>query len=256
MRSPQAPGGLELIELADSAAVAEHVAARLLNERRRRPERPLGLATGRTMEPVYDALARQLTLLPVAEGERLRERWLSFNLDEYVGLGRGDCRSFAACMEQQLVLPLGLDPERVRLPDGLAPDPRAEAHRYAAAVAAAGGIGLQVLGLGLNGHVGFNEPPCSPDMACRWVRLCPTTRAANAAAFGGDAASVPEWAITLGLAEILAAESILVVVTGSAKAEVLRRSLEEPPSIDLPASWLQQHPRVKVVADGPALGRS
>ena len=250
-----ANAGFELIELADPVAVAEHVAALLLHERRRRPELPLGLATGRTMEPIYRALARQIGQLPFAEGERLRERWLSFNLDEYVGLAAEDPRSFRSVMTERLVLPLGLDPERVRLPDGTAADPDAEADRYRLELEAAGGVGLQVLGLGLNGHVGFNEPPCGADVRCRCINLSASTRAANAPAFGGNPEAVPGRAITLGLGEILAARSILLVVTGAAKAGVLRWILQGPPTQELPASWLHHHPRVLVVADRAALGR-
>jgi glucosamine-6-phosphate deaminase len=257
--SPSAPaspaGRLELIELPDAAAVAERVAARLLNARRRHPSRPLGLATGRTMAPVYAQMARLLPLLPPAEQERLRRGWLSFNLDEYVGLAPEDSRSFHALITRQLTEPLGLDPAAVRLPAGVAADPDLEARRYGAELAAAGGIGLQVLGLGLNGHVGFNEPPCGPEAVCRCVELSDVTRFQNAGAFGGDPAAVPTRAITLGLAEILAADRILLVVTGAAKAKVLRRVLEGPPSPDVPASWLQHHPAVSVIADGAALGR-
>jgi glucosamine-6-phosphate deaminase len=252
---PDAAGSLEVIELEEAGAVAATVAALVLGERRRHPERPLGLATGRTMEPVFGALARDLALLPAAERQAVRRDWLSFNLDEYVGLAAADPRSFAAAMARQVVAPLELAPDRVLLPDGLAADPEAEARRYAAALAAAGGIGLQLLGLGLNGHVGFNEPPCGPEAACRCLCLSATTRHQNAAAFGGDPEAVPERAITLGLAEILAAERIVLVVTGAAKAEVLRRCLEEPPTPELPASWLQRHPAVTVIADGAALGR-
>ena len=242
-----------LIELPDTESVSEQVAARLLAERRFRPEQAIGLATGRTMEPVYAALVRQLAQLPEAEQSRLRERWLSFNLDEYVGLAAHDPGSFQRRMREQLVMPLGLDPERVRLPDGQAGDPDAEARRYAEELEAAGGIGLQLLGLGLNGHVGFNEPPCDAEVPCRCVALCETTRRANAPAFGGDPEAVPRLAITLGLREILAARSILLVVTGAGKAEILRRLLTEPPSPALPASWLRRHPDVTVLADRAAL---
>lgn len=248
------PPSWTLIELPDAASVSEQVAARVLAERRFRPERPLGLATGRTMQPVYSALLHQAALLPGAEQERLRERWLSFNLDDYVGLAADAPGGFRREMQEQLVRPLGLDPERVRLPEGLATDPEAEARRYREELMAAGGIGLQLLGLGLNGHVGFNEPPCEADVACRCVQLCVSTRQANASAFGGDPGSVPLQAITLGLREILAAGSLLLVVTGRAKAAILRRLLSEPPSRDLPASWLRQHPDVTVFADREALG--
>lgn len=254
MREIGPAGGLRHIGLADGEAVAELVAVLLLQERLQRPERPLGLATGRTMEPVFRALARGVERLPEAERHRLRRQWLSFNLDEYVGLGPADPRSFAAAMARGLVGPLGLDTRRVLLPDGLAPDPAAEARRYGAALAGSGGIGLQLLGLGLNGHVGFNEPPCGPEAPCRCLTLSAATRRQNAAAFGGNAAAVPERAITLGLAEIFTAERIVLVVTGAAKAEVLHRALQAPPTAELPASWLQLHPAVTLIADEAAYG--
>ncbi len=244
---------LNPVVLADPAAVAERVAALVLEDRQR-PERPLGLATGRTMAPVYAAMARQLSRWEPARAAAVRRTWSSFNLDEYVGLPGGDPRSFSSTMARELVAPLGLAPGRVQLPDGLAPDPAAEARRYGAAVRQAGGIGLQLLGLGLNGHVGFNEPPCPAEAPCRCVTLSPTTRRQNAAGFGGDPEAVPRLAITLGLAEILTAERLLLVVTGAEKAGVLRRTLEEPPTPDLPASWLQGHPGLTVIADKAALG--
>lgn len=241
--------------LATAAAVAERVAARLLQARQDQPHLPLGLATGRTMEPVYGALVRRVRALPPGEQQRLRERWRSFNLDEYVGLGPEDPGSFAAAMARQLAVPLGLAPDRLQLPAGLASDPAQEASRYGAAVAAAGGIGLQLLGLGLNGHIGFNEPPCGAETRSRCVTLSASTRAQNAGAFGGRPEAVPARAITLGLAEILAARQILLVVTGAAKAAVLRRLLQEPPNPDLPASWLQRHPAVTLIVDRAAWGR-
>lgn len=241
-----------LLVLPDAVAVAESVAERLLLARLEAPERPLGLATGRTMEPVYRALVRRIEALPAPQRQRLLAAWHSFNLDEYVGLGPADGASFAAAMCRQLAAPLGLTAQQVQLPNGLADDPVAEACRYGAAVAAAGGIGLQLLGLGLNGHVGFNEPPCGPEALCRCIALSAVTRAQNAAAFGGDALAVPERAITLGLREILAAREVLLVVTGAAKAPIVQRLLGEPPNPDLPASWLQRHPRLTLVLDAAA----
>ena len=235
---------------ADAAAVAVQVADRLLESCR--DGRPLGLATGRTMEPVYAALAARWAALPESQRAVLRSQWCSFNLDEYVGLSPGDARSFRAFMGRHLGMPLGLEDAQVRLPDGTAADPQAEAQCYAAALAAAGGVGLQLLGLGLNGHVGFNEPPCGPEARCRCLQLSAATRQQNAGAFGGDPEAVPARAITLGLAEILEAEQILLVVTGASKAGILRRVLEEAPSPELPASWLQGHPAVTVIADRAA----
>ena len=127
--------------------------------------------------------------------------------------------------------------------------------RYGAAVGAAGGLGLQLLGLGLNGHIGFNEPPCGAESRSRCLTLSASTRAQNAGAFGGNPQAVPGQAITLGLAEILAAREIVLVVTGAAKAPVLQRLLQDPPGPQLPASWLHRHPAVTLVVDRAAWGR-
>jgi glucosamine-6-phosphate deaminase len=242
--------GSGLAVLPDAAAVAESVATRLLAALEQ--GHTLGLATGRTMQPVYAALRRQLASWELSRRHRLLSRWRSFNLDEYVGLAAGDTGAFATEMADALGRPLGLAPGCLQLPDGRAADPQREARRYAEAVVAAGGLRLQLLGLGSNGHVGFNEPPCSADAPCRCLVLSEATRRQNAAAFGGDPAAVPARAITLGTADILAAEALLLVVTGAAKAEILRRSLQEPPCPAVPASWLQRHPRLQVVADAAA----
>jgi glucosamine-6-phosphate deaminase len=234
----------------DADAVAAHVAGRLLQALEQNAV--LGLATGRTMEPVYSALRQQLKALPPAQSALLLRRWRSFNLDEYVGLAQDHPQSFAAFMQRQLAGPLQLPGGCLQIPDGRAADPDAEAHRYGAAVMAAGGLDLQLLGLGSNGHVGFNEPPCSASEPCRCLVLSRATREQNAAAFGGDPAAVPECAITLGTAEILAARRVLLVVTGAAKAQILRRALQEPPCPEVPASWLQHHPQLEVVVDQAA----
>ena len=118
------------------------------------------------------------------------------------------------------------------------------------------GIGLQVLGLGGNGHVGFNEPPCGPDVPCHVVTLSAETRHQNAALFGGDPTAVPEQAISLGLREILAADEIHLLVTGSGKASILRRLIRSSePNEHLPASWLRQHDCVSIWADADALSQ-
>ncbi|MFM7752966.1 MAG: glucosamine-6-phosphate deaminase [Cyanobium sp.] len=239
--------------LTDEQAVADHVAGVLVEGMLDGSAWPLGLATGRTMEPVYAALVRRVAALEQHQQQGLRQRWLSFNLDEYVGLGAADPGSFHAAMHRHLLEPLQLPPSRLRLPEGLAVDPHAEAERYGAALGAAGGIGLQLLGLGLNGHVGFNEPPAAAESRCHCLHLSAATRRQNAAVFGGDPAAVPARAITLGLAEILAARRILLVVTGAAKAPVLRALLRQRATAELPASWLQGHPQVEVIADRAAL---
>ena len=228
-------------------AVAEQAAA-LLAEVLLDPSRaPSGLATGRTMVAVYGCLVSVLQ----KAGINNLSHWRSFNLDEYVGLGPGDKRSFAAYMDLHLGQPLAIPPTAMLLPNGLAPNPTLEAARYSQQVQSQG-IGLQLLGLGENGHVGFNEPPCGATAPCRCVLLSEATRAQNAEAFGGQLLAVPERAITLGIADILAADELLLVVTGANKSAVLRRLLEEPAQEALPASWLQSHPNCLVLADRAA----
>ena len=233
-------------------ALVDHVMVHLDSALEQERFKPLGLATGRTMEPFYGTFVQRLSAWPASRLALLKRRWLSFNLDEYVGLTSADEHSFAFYMQAQLGRPLELAPQQLCLPDGSAGDPSEEARRYAAAVQEAGGIGLQLLGLGGNGHVGFNEPPSPAGCGCRVVTLQPATRIQNAGAFGGDPDRVPERAITLGLDEILAADEIHLIVTGSAKAEILRTALLDPCSAEVPASWLQQHPRVHLWVDDAA----
>ena len=157
-------------------------------------------------------------------------------------------------MAEQLGGPLQIPDAALRLPDGSAADGDGAAAAYGASLARCGGIGVQLLGLGSNGHVGFNEPPCEADLPCRVVSLSSATRQQNAGMFGGDPAAVPSSAITLGLREILAAKEIHLVVTGAAKAAILRRLLAATqPDPQLPASWLLRHSRVWLWADAQAL---
>lgn len=238
--------------VAPAPELAEQLAEQVLAERLASRPQPLGLATGATMEPFYAALSRRVAALSEEQQQRLRQTWCSFNLDEYVGLGPEDPESFTATMARLLRTPLGLDHACVHCPDGLADDPVAEARRYRLSLAAAGGLGLQLLGLGRNGHVGFNEPPCGPEAGTRLIDLTAATREQNAFAFAGQASAVPGQAITLGLAEILSARQLVLLVTGAAKAEILARALRQPPTADVPASWLQRHPDLLVLADPAA----
>ena len=219
--------------------------------------RPLGLATGRTMEPLYAALVERLLRWPSLDLAALRRSWCSFNLDEYLGLPAGDPRSYRTFMDDRLGRPLALPAGALQLPDGQAADGDAAAVAFRAALQAKGGIGVQLLGLGSNGHVGFNEPPCGRERVCRVVELSEATRRQNAGLFGGDPAAVPPWAITLGLKEILAAEQIHLVVTGRGKAPILGRLLAmDQPDPAVPASWLLEHPQVSLWADADALSLS
>ena len=219
--------------------------------------RPLGLATGRTMELLYAVLVERLLGWSLGDLAALRRSWCSFNLDEYLGLPAGDPRSYRSFMNAQLGRPLSLPEGALLLPDGQAADADAAALAFQSALNDQGGIGVQLLGLGRTGHVGFNEPPCSRGQPCRVVELSDSTRRQNAGLFGGDPKAVPVQAITLGLKEILSAEQIHLVVTGREKAPILGRLLAmDQPDPALPASWLLEHPRVNLWADADALSLS
>ena len=211
-----------------------------------KPDSVLGLATGATPLALYRELVvrHQATRLTL-------DQLTTFNLDEYLGLGPDHPASYAHYMRRHLFGPLQLDPQRTHLPDGLAPDPQAEARRYEAQLQAAGGVDLQLLGIGLNGHIGFNEPGSPLDSRTRVVRLSATTLAANRRHFPADA-EMPTHAITLGIGNILEARDLLLLATGRAKARAVAEALEGPVTATLPASVLQRHPNVSVILDAAA----
>jgi len=233
-----------------SAAHVARLVARLVADRvRAKPDLVLGCATGRTMEAVYDEL--------VAEhgGGRVDLRRVrTFNLDEYVGLAPEDPRSYHHYMRERFFDRIGLPPERTRLPNGVASDLAAEARAYERAIVEAGGIDLQLVGLGETGHIGFNEPLSALMSRTREKALTPTTRAQNAEMFGGDPTAVPSRALTMGVGTILEAREVLLVATGAAKAGILARATEGPITARISATALQLHPNCKVVVDEAAAG--
>ncbi|MBB4658184.1 glucosamine-6-phosphate deaminase [Parvularcula dongshanensis] len=216
---------------ATPAEVGEALADHLLGLVRAKPDAVIGLATGATPEPLYDALAERA-------GTAFRHaRFVA--LDEYVGLPEGSPLSFAATLWRQVLGPVGADPGRVFLPDGRSPDRAAAAAAYEAQLERLGGVDLWLLGLGRNGHVAFNEPGSAERGRTRDVVLTASTREANAAAFG-SAGAVPDAAITVGLGTLREhARELALMVTGGAKAEILARAWKGPETRDVPASLLR-----------------
>lgn len=230
----------------DAEGVAEHVAGLIEARLSSNPWLRLGLATGATPRPIY---AR---LVEAYRAGRIRfAHASSFNIDEYVGLGSGDPASFHAYMEEALFAHIDLRESARHIPDGLADDPDEEAARYEALIAGCGGIDLQLLGLGRNGHIGFNEPGSPLDCRTRRVRLAASTRVDNARDFPAGT-SVPEEALTMGIATLLSAREIVLATTGPAKARALAVALQGPVTEAVPASALQTHGRVQVVCDREA----
>lgn len=227
-----------------SSEAAVTLTARLVEaEIRARPTAVLGLATGRTMEDVYAAL--------VASGASFAGV-TTFNLDEYVGLPPDDPNAYAAYMAHHLFARTDIDPDNTHLPDGMADDIARAAEDYEARITAAGGIDLQLLGIGETGHIGFNEPLSSLRSRTRDKILTPTTRAQNAAMFGGDPERVPARALTMGVGTILESRRLLLLACGQAKAEVVARAIEGPVTAAISASAIQFHNACQVVLDAEA----
>lgn len=228
------------------AALARQVAAAV----RKNPRLVLGLPAGRTPIPFYDALVRL-----AARGRVDLSRVTIFNLDEFLGLPPGHPGSFRAFLMRQLVGRLPHPPGRMCLIDGSTGAPERECARYERAIARAGGVDLQVLGLGVNGHIGFNEPGPSLRVATHRTRLTLASRRANRALFGGRLADVPREALTMGMGTILRARRIVLVATGREKATMVRRLTSGEVTPWVPASFLQLHPAVEVLLDRAAASR-
>jgi glucosamine-6-phosphate deaminase len=223
-----------------SLAVADLIERRLLAK----PATTLGLATGATPRLVYKRLVERA-------GAPTWRHARCFNLDEYVGLGSEHPASFAYYMRELLFEHVDVACDRTHIPDGAAPDLDAAAKAYEQLITDNGGIDLQLLGIGRNGHIGFNEPGSAHDSRTRKVRLAPSTIAANRPDFP-EGEELPETALTMGIGTILEAGEIIMLATGSAKAEALAAALEGPVSLDCPASALRNHSAVMIFCDRAA----
>lgn len=214
-----------------------------------KPGSILGLATGSTPVGIYRQLAEWYR-----KGDLDFSEAATVNLDEYYGLGSADEQSYHYFMEKNFFSQVNLRPERHFLLDGKNEDSDAECARYEALIASLGGIDLQLLGLGHNGHIGFNEPAETFAGGVHLVNLAERTIEANRRFFP-SAEAVPAQAYTMGIQTILHAEKILLAVSGEDKAEVLRQVIKGPVSPRVPGSVLQLHPDVVVVADKAAAGK-
>lgn len=240
---------MEIVILPDSGAVARFGSAVLADTVQRDPEAVLGLATGSSPLGIYAELAAL-----VAAGDLDCSRASGFALDEYVGIPEDHPQSYASVIRTEVVEPLRMDPSRVRVPDGRAADIPAACADYEQAIRDAGGIDVQILGIGANGHIGFNEPTSSFASRTRIKTLAPRTVADNARFFD-SADEVPTHCLTQGLGTIMDAKRILLVAQGEAKADAIAHTVEGPVSALHPGSILQHHPSVTVVVDEAAASR-
>ena len=219
--------------------VAETVAAK--------PGAVVSFPTGSTPLGMFDLLAAR-----TARGELDLSRIELFCLDEYVGVSADDPNSLTGWLQRALIDRVGIPADHVHPLPATASDVGAAAERYERELAALGGLDLAILGLGPNGHIAYNEPGSTADSRTRVVRLTPGS-IAQAAAYWYGAVDIPGTAVTIGVATLLEARSIVLLVSGHAKADMLRRTLQEPMSADVPASWLRKAgPRLRIVADEAA----
>jgi glucosamine-6-phosphate deaminase len=231
---------------AAASALARRVAAAVAAA----PRLVLGLPAGRTPIPFYDRLVRMSR-----RGEVDLSRVTVFDLDEFLGLPPEHPGSYRAFLARHLLTRLVSPPQRIHLIDGTARDPERECRRYERALARAGGFDFLILGLGRNGHLGFNEP--GPVLVARThrTRLTLASRRANVSWFEGRLSQVPREALTVGMAAILQARRIAVLATGREKAPIVRRMTSGLVTPWVPASFLQLHPAVEVLLDRAAASR-
>lgn len=237
---------MKLLVCNDYQEMSKKAAALIAAQVKLFPESILGLATGSTPIGTYDELIRLYNT-----GEIDFSEIETVNLDEYVGLGPDHEQSYRHFMNEQLFNHINLDPEMTHVPNGLAANPEEEAENYEMMVECLGGIDLQVLGLGPNGHIGFNEPDSFFTPGTHVVDLSKETIDANSRFFSSRA-EVPHQAITLGVKQIMQAGKVILLVSGEKKAKALKAAVTGPVTPDLPASILQLHPDCTVFADEAA----
>jgi len=232
---------------ASAGVLARTLALDVVGRVAEKPDAVLGLPTGLTPIPLY----REIVRLHCG-GKVDFSRATTFNLDEFLGLAPDDPRSYRAFMERHLFDHVNISPRRIQFLEGTARDVDRECERYERAVERAGGIDLQILGLGLNGHIGFNEPARALMARTHRTRLKSATRRANARFFENRLSAVPKEGLSMGMATILHSKRIVLVATGATKARCVQRVIEGPVTPRLPGSFLQLHRCVEIWLDRPA----
>jgi glucosamine-6-phosphate deaminase len=230
----------------DQAKASDQAARIVANQVRRKPGSVLGLPTGNSPLAMYSELIR----MHQEEGLDL-SRVVTFNLDEYFGLDRGHPQSFFRYIHENFLDRVNIKPENVHIPDGTLTDFSKTSAEYEAAIKNAGGIDLQILGIGRTGHIGFNEPTSSLASRTRLKTLSDETIGDNSK-ISGD---IPPVAITMGIATILEAKRILLLAFGESKADAVSKAIEGPISSSCSASALQMHPHVTFILDEDAAAK-
>ena len=234
----------------DAATVARELATRVTDALEQNPALVLGLPTGRTPLLLYETLVAL-----AAQGDVDFSRATTFNLDEFLGIPAAHPGSYRSFMQRHLFDRVNIDPARINFLNGATADAGDECCRYEKAIEEAGGLDLLILGIGTNGHIGFNEPGLGLTARTHRVTLKPETRRSNAALFGNDPDAVPTEALSMGMGTILDAKSVVLLATGEKKAGCVEQLVTGPITTQLPASFLQLHPNVEIMLDAAAAGR-
>jgi glucosamine-6-phosphate deaminase len=234
----------------DERVLAKTLAGRIVEAVAEKPDLVLGLPTGRTPVRLYHELGAMH-----AKGQADFSRVTTFNVDEFFGVPPEHPGSYRTFMQEHFFSRVNVPDRQINMLNGVAPEPLAECIRYERAIAAAGGIDLQILGIGTNGHIGFNEPARELTGATHQVVLKASTRHSNAALFGGSEDNVPRQALSMGMATILRARRIILIATGKSKAACVERAVHGPITTRMPASFLQLHRDVELVLDDAAAGK-
>lgn len=238
---------MKLISAKNQTEMSRKASSLIIETVRSAPEAVLGLATGSTPLGTYQELIRDHSENGTSYG-----KVTTINLDEYVGLDADDPNSFRHFMDNQLFEALDISEQQIHLPNGTAENLDAECERYDILIKQTGGIDLQLLGIGENGHIGFNEPGTPFSSRTHVVELTESTRKANARFFERPE-DVPTHAITMGIDSILQSQKILLLAFGASKAEAIKRLVHGGVSEDFPASALKRHDDVTLIADEEAL---
>ncbi len=239
---------MEVIILESRDKAAELAAKVIAKQVREKPNTVLGLATGRTPLGAYRKLIEFHK-----QGLSFRDV-TTFNLDEYIGLRPDHPQSYRYFMDEELFRHINIDPARTHVPPGTAENPRQACRDYETSIETAGGIDLQVLGLGSNGHIGFNEPTGSLNSRT-WIKILSENTIRDNAELFNDPAEVPRYCITMGIGTIMDARRILVLAFGHRKAKAVAQMIEGPITSMCPATALQFHRRVIVIIDEEAAAR-
>lgn len=240
---------MKVLKVKDYNEMSEKACSLLVNKIHHNPNLVLGLATGSTPEGLYKKLIERFNSTRVSFNGIT-----TFNLDEYIGLSRDNPNSYHFYMKKHLFQYIDMDMNKVHVPNGVTKDPENECVQYEKRIQESGKIDVQILGLGTNGHIGFNEPGTAFTSRTHIVNLAKSTRQANARFFN-SIAEVPTKAITIGIETIMESREIIILVSGERKADAVSRLINGGIDEAFPASILQKHNHVTIVADEAAYSK-